>query len=158
VAGKVPRQEAPEVVHEVFIRAFVSLPGYRPEKPLSHWLSTLAVRACHDFWRERYRRKDSAEAALSLDLDDRRETPNRTAGQFEAFESWQLLDWALGHLSPGDRMAVTLVHLEGWTMAEAARALGWSETVLKVRAFRARRKLRKIIAGSLFMEVADDQK
>ncbi|MFH2126740.1 MAG: RNA polymerase sigma factor [Pseudomonadota bacterium] len=161
VVRKVPRQEAPEVVHQVFIKAFVSLPGYRPLKPFSHWLSTLAVRACHDFWRERYRSRETPLSGLAPEPDSRRELKAEAAqaasapDAYEAFEAWQILDWALGHLSPDDRMALTLVHLEGYSLAEAAEALGWSQAVVKLRTFRARRKLRKIIAGSLSGEVGD---
>lgn len=155
VVRKVPRQEAPEVVHQVFIKAFVSLPGYRPLKPFSHWLSTLAVRTCHDFWRERYRSREIPQAALAPEPGGRREREIETAlagtapDAYEAFEAWELLDWALGHLTPDDRMALTLVHLEGCSLAEAAEELGWTQAVVKLRVFRARRKLRKIIADSL---------
>lgn len=162
VVRKVPRQEAAEVVHQVFIKAFVSLPGYRPLKPFSHWLSTLAVRACHDFWRERYRSRETPLSGLAPEPGSRRERKaeaaqaERAPDAYEAFEAWQLLDWALGHLSPADRMALTLVHLEGWTQAEAAEALGWSQAMVKLRTFRARRKLRKVITGSLSGEVDDE--
>ena len=161
VVRKVPRQEAAEVVHQVFIKAFVSLPGYRPLKPFSHWLSTLAVRTCHDFWRERYRSRETPLSGLAPQPGSRRELKAEAAqaesapDAYEAFEAWQLLDWALSHLSPADRMALTLVHLEGWSLAEAAEALGWSQAMVKLRTFRARRKLRKIIAGSLAWEVGD---
>ena len=155
VVRKVPRQEAPEVAHQVFIKAFVSLPNYRPLKPFVNWLSTLAVRACHDFWRERYRSRETPQKALAPEPGGRleREIEAAQAGSapnaFEAFEAWELLDWALGHLSPDDRMVLTLVHLEGWSLAEAAEALGWTRAAVKLRVFRARRKLRKIIADSL---------
>ncbi len=162
VMAKVPRQEAPEVVHEVFIKAFVSLAGYRPLKPFSHWLSTLAVRTCHDFWRQHYRRREIPLSGLAPEPGSRPERRAEAGGEreqadpYRAFENWELLDWALGHLSPADRMAVTLVHLEGLSLAEAAEALGWSPTVVKLRTFRARRKLRNIISQSLSGEVTDE--
>lgn len=162
VAGKVPRQDAPEVMHEVFIKAFVSLPGYRPIKPFAHWLAILAVRACHDYWRGRYRRRDLPMSALAPEPGGgpERRAEAAMAGlapdRIREYESWQLLDWALGHLSPADRMAVTLVHLEGWSLAEAAEALGWSPTVVKLRNFRARKRLRSIISQSLSSEVSHD--
>jgi RNA polymerase sigma-70 factor (ECF subfamily) len=155
VVRKVPRQEAAELVHQVFIKAFVSLPGYRPLKPFAHWLSTLAVRTCHDFWRERYRSKETPQTALAHEPGGRIERRiNRSRiwdapDPYEAFEAWELLDWALGHLSPDDRMVITLVHLEGWSQDEAAEALGWTKAAVKLRVFRARRKLRKIVADSL---------
>jgi RNA polymerase sigma-70 factor (ECF subfamily) len=64
-------------------------------------------------------------------------------------EDQELLAWALGQLTPKDRMAITLIHLEGRSVKEAADLLGWSPANVKVRIFRARRKLRKIIAREL---------
>jgi RNA polymerase sigma-70 factor, ECF subfamily len=159
VGRKVPWQDAPEVAQEVFIKAFVSLPNYRPLKPLGHWLSTLAVRACHDYWRAHYRRREVPLSALATEAGRQREPVDAVAAQdpYAAYEAWELLDWALGHLSPEDRMAVTLVHLEGWTLAEAAEALGWSQTVVKLRNFRARRKLHQLISQTLAGEVEDEK-
>jgi len=161
VVRKVPRQEAPEVAHQVFIKIFISLPSYRPEKPFSHWLSTLAVRTCHDFWRERYRGRETTFSGLTPESGKGREFRSdaerggEAPDSYEAFETWELLDQALGQLSPADRMAVTLVHLEGCSLAEAAEALGWSQAMVKLRTFRARRRLRKIISGLLSGEVGD---
>ncbi len=162
VAGKVPRQEAPEVAQEVFVRAYLSLSGYKPIKPFSHWLSTLAVRACHDYWRAQYRRREVPMSDLAPAPGSRREVlaeaalAGEAADDYKNYEDWELLDWALGHLSPGDRMALTLVHLEGYSLAEAAEALGWSQTMVKVRAFRARRKLHQLITQSLSGEVKNE--
>ena len=61
----------------------------------------------------------------------------------------ELLDWALGRLLPDDRMVVTLVHLENRSVSHTAQLLGWSKANVKIRAFRARRKLRKLIEESI---------
>lgn len=157
VGRKVPYQEVAEVTHEVFIRAFESLGNYRPLKPLDHWLATLAVRTCYDFWREHYRRRETPLADLTPEhrawLEDwaAGQTAGPAAGAGE-YEAWELVDWALGRLSPEDRMTLTLVHLEEMPVAEAAELLGWSRAKVKVRAFRARRKLRELIAGELSPE------
>jgi RNA polymerase sigma-70 factor (ECF subfamily) len=60
-------------------------------------------------------------------------------------EATTLVHWALGQLSPENRMVVTLVHLDGYKMREAADLLGWSVVNVKVRVHRARRQLRRII-------------
>jgi len=148
VAAKVPRQEAPEVAQEAFIRAFESLANYRPIKPFGNWLAAIAVRASYDFWRERYRdRKVSLEALSQPQLARlESEATGRDESALDRYEAWELLDWALGHLSAADRLALTLVHLEGYSVAEAAELLGWSGTNVKVRTLRARRKLRRIIS------------
>jgi RNA polymerase sigma-70 factor (ECF subfamily) len=56
----------------------------------------------------------------------------------------EVLDWALGQLSPENRLVLSLVHLEGRTVREAADLLGWSMINVKVRCHRARQKLRSI--------------
>jgi RNA polymerase sigma-70 factor (ECF subfamily) len=49
----------------------------------------------------------------------------------------------LAQLAPAERMLLTLLHLEGRSVAEVQEITGWNVPVIKVRAFRARRKLRK---------------
>ena len=49
----------------------------------------------------------------------------------------------LGGLAPKDRLVITLMHLEGRTIEEVRELTGWNQAVIKVRAFRARAKLRK---------------
>ena len=55
-----------------------------------------------------------------------------------------MLQWALSRLSPEHRMVLTLVHLEGYSVREAARLLGWNVVNVKVRAYRARQALRQL--------------
>jgi RNA polymerase sigma-70 factor (ECF subfamily) len=61
-------------------------------------------------------------------------------------EAKELLDWALDKLSASDRMVVELVYLEELPIKEAAELLGWSATNVKVRLFRTRRKLYKLLS------------
>jgi DNA-directed RNA polymerase specialized sigma24 family protein len=58
VAGHVPRDMVEEVAHDVFVRAYVSLPSYSFRTPFSHWLSTIAVRTCYDAWKTVSARKE----------------------------------------------------------------------------------------------------
>ena len=60
-------------------------------------------------------------------------------------EAKEILDWALDRLSPEDRMVLELVYLEGYSIKEAANLLGWSSVNVKVRSFRARNRLHKLI-------------
>jgi RNA polymerase sigma-70 factor (ECF subfamily) len=55
------------------------------------------------------------------------------------------LEWALKQLSPENRAVLTLVHLEGYSVREAAQLLGWTLVNVKVRAHRARRALRNLL-------------
>ena len=154
VAGHIPREMIEEVAHDVFVRAYLSLPTYSFRTPFSHWLSTIAVRSCYDVWRSVSARKevplsgpsDAAEEQqqwtehlLAVESKDRFDTMVRQQ------DATNLLQGALTQLSPENRMVVTLVHLEGHSVREAAELLGWSVVNVKVRAHRARQQLRKIL-------------
>ena len=69
-------------------------------------------------------------------------------------EAKEVLAWALNRLSAEDRMVVEMVYLEGMTGREAAELLGWSVTNVKVRSFRSRIRLRKLLSGLLEREEA----
>ena len=60
-----------------------------------------------------------------------------------------VLRWAMERLSAEERMVLTLVHLEEYTTAEAAELLRWSVSKVKIRAYRARKKLRKSLSEFL---------
>uniref|UniRef100_I2PWR1 RNA polymerase sigma factor, sigma-70 family n=1 Tax=Desulfovibrio sp. U5L TaxID=596152 RepID=I2PWR1_9BACT len=153
VSGHAPRDRVAELTHEAFVRAYRSLSGYRGDSPFGHWLAKVAVRTCHDFWRAEYRRRERPESELSDECRafaeeaaalETSEAAEETASRREARE---LLAWAMDRLSPTDRMVVTLTHLEERSVAEAAEMLGISVPNVKVRAFRARKKLREILGG-----------
>jgi RNA polymerase sigma factor (sigma-70 family) len=57
-----------------------------------------------------------------------------------------LLHRLMSSLSPQDRLIIKLLHLEERSVAEISRMTGWNVAVIKVRAFRARKKLQKILS------------
>ena len=61
-------------------------------------------------------------------------------------EASELLDWALSKLSAADKMVFELVYLEGRSGKEAADFLGWSVANVKVRSFRCRKKIKKLLS------------
>ncbi len=152
VKKHVPFDHVEDIVQDVYLRAYRSLPGFKKSDRFAHWLSVVAVRACYDFWRERYRSRELpmsslteehlawVEAALS---DQSSASCDEKALQKEAGE---ILDLALGRLSAGDRMVLELVYLEGHSVKEAAALLGWSTTNVKVRLFRSRKRLRGLLS------------
>jgi len=130
-----------ELVQDVFVEAYTSLPGYRGDAPLLHWLRRIATRAGYRYWKQR-RRHDRGRVAL----EDWDQLPAPGSGRdLQQKEAADLLDWLLGQLSPADRLAVTLLHLEELSVAQVARRTGWSRVGVKVRAHRARKKLRAML-------------
>jgi RNA polymerase sigma-70 factor (ECF subfamily) len=146
-----PTDQVEELSQEVFIKAFQSLAGWRRAGHFRAWLSVIAVRTCYDYWRKHYRSREVPMSALSeahrewLDrvLTDASETSWQEMTRRR--EAREILDWALDQLSAADRMVLELVHLEGQSVKAAARQLGWTVANVKVRAFRARRKINKLL-------------
>jgi RNA polymerase sigma-70 factor (ECF subfamily) len=146
-----PPDQVEELSQEVFIKAFQSLAAWRQAGHFRAWLSVIAVRTCYDYWRKHYRSREVPMSALSeahrewLDrvLTDASETSWQEMTRRR--EAREILDWALDQLSAADRMVLELVHLEGQSVKAAARQLGWTVANVKVRAFRARRKINKLL-------------
>jgi RNA polymerase sigma-70 factor (ECF subfamily) len=63
-------------------------------------------------------------------------------------EAREVLDWALARLTPEDRMVLELVYMEGLSVRETADLLGWSTANVKIRSFRSRNKLRKLLKNA----------
>ena len=154
VKKHVPCNQIEDTVQDVFIRIYRSLPTFRGNNSFGHWLSVIAVRTCYDFWREHYRSRELAMSSLTdqhqawLDaaLFDNSSQAFREAGLQK--EAREILDWALDRVSAEDRMVLELVYLEGHSVKEAADLLGWSTANVKVRLFRSRKKLHRLLAGA----------
>ena len=146
----VPADRVAEVAHDVFVRAYTSLSSFSGQTPFEHWLSSIAVRTCYDFWRAR-RREEPPVSALAaehqawMDHVLAAESDEQFREQARRQEAAELLHWALGHLSAENRLVLMLVHLDGYSVRETAGLLGWSVVNVKVRAHRARQMLRTLL-------------
>lgn len=152
VKRHVPQRDVEETAQEAVVRAYKSLAGYRGEgRGFKAWLSAVTIRTCYDYWRKTYRSKEVPLSALTD--DHKRWIEQVTAEKSDQYrrekaasnEAREVLEWGLGRLSAEDRMVLELVYFEELSGREAAELLGWTTTNVKVRAFRARRKLEKII-------------
>jgi len=152
VLKHVPQDRVHEVAHETFVQAYKSLKTFKAKKPFSHWLSTIAVRSCYNFWREHYKHREEPLSSMSedcqrwMDTALSKESYELFEEQAQKQEALGLLYWALDRLSPEDRTVLTLNYLEEYTIMETAELLGWSVPNVKVRSFRARKKLRAILS------------
>jgi RNA polymerase sigma-70 factor (ECF subfamily) len=154
VSRRVPPHHVEELVHDVFVRAYVNLGQFSGSVSFDHWLAGIAVRSCYDFWRSRARQEVPVS---SLSNEHHRWIEQTLSAQSDALfrrqterqEAAEVLEWALEQLSPEHRAVLTLVHLDGYSVREAAELLGWSVINVKVRAHRARRALREVLARTL---------
>ncbi len=132
-----------DICQEIFIKMYQNLGKYRGDAPLEHWVSKIAVNTCYDALRKGRRRENE----LSLE-DVAFSLGDRVCEEGRAAESWGILSQALAELRPEERMVITLLNLEEKSVREISVLTGWSEAKVKVRAFRARKELRRILEES----------
>ena len=139
--------EVEDIVQEVFLKAFQKLGSFRGEAPFEHWLMRLTVRTCYDFLRQHQRNRETTFTDVSEDETDWLE--GFSANPLEASESAAaaraLVERLLAHLSPAARLVITLLEIEDRPIKEIATLTGWSVSLVKVRAFRARAEMRKCL-------------
>jgi RNA polymerase sigma-70 factor, ECF subfamily len=140
--------EVEDIVQEVWLKAFQKLKSFRGEAPFEHWLMRLAVRICYDFLRSHQRNRESAFSELTEAEDDwlERFVHNPETAEDNAAAARQLVQRVLQQLSPPARLVITLLEIEDRSVKEISRLTGWSVPLVKVRAFRARAEMRKILA------------
>ena len=140
--------EVEDIVQEVWMKAFQKLASFRGEAPFEHWLMRLAVHTCYDFLRGHQRNRESAFSELTdqeQDWLDRFVTQPESAND-HADAARQLIGRILEQLSPPARLVITLLEIEDRSVKEISKLTGWSVPLVKVRAFRARAEMRKLLA------------
>ena len=129
------------LVHDVFVEAYFSLSKFRSRSPLEHWLRKIAVRVGYRFWQRRAR---AARSPL-LSSEQWNRLRDSVAEPLANTAAAELVHDLLAMLSPPDRLVLTLIYLDGCSISEAAERAGWTTIGTKVRASRARQKLRTLI-------------
>lgn len=127
-----------ELVQEVFVQAYESLSKYRGEAPFEHWIARIATRVGYRYWRRKQRALETVSLDESLELAEAARYTREPQMAGEALYS------VLSALPPRDRLVLTLRYVEELSVREIAKLTGWSETMVKVQAWRARRKLRAL--------------
>jgi len=147
VRSHLPRRVAEEdLSQEIFLKMFTRLDQYQGAVPFPHWVSRIAVTTCIDQLRAQKRRPEFRWADLpeeQADMLDNVMTDQRDTAPGEALAARELVEKLLAQLKPEDQMVVRMLDLEQKSLAEISAITGWNQTLIKVRAFRARRKLQK---------------
>ena len=124
-------QDVEEVAQETFLTAWSKLDTYRAEAPFEHWLTRVCLNCCYARLRKARPSEETADESL----------PSPAADPDARLE----VEALLARLPAADRFVLLLLYGEGWTSAEIADKLGWTRTRVKVRAHRARHKLRRLL-------------
>lgn len=144
-----------DLAQESFTKAFGGLSGYRAEMPFVGWLRAIVLNVCYDELRRRQRRPEEPIGSFTEAESTWAEfvnfaTPEQiVAAAQERRDAHDLAHRLLGMLKPEDRMVLVLKDSEELSVTEIAGQMGWSEAKVKIRAFRARRLLRKHAARIL---------
>jgi RNA polymerase sigma-70 factor (ECF subfamily) len=140
--------EVEDIVQEIFIKAYQKLSTYRAEAPFEHWLMRMAVRTCYDFLRKHQRNREHNVTEISAEENDWLENVGEDTTEREAHRdaAKALVDRLLEGLSPDFRLVITLLEIEEKSVKEIAELTGWSVSLVKVRAYRARNQMRKMLA------------
>jgi RNA polymerase sigma-70 factor (ECF subfamily) len=138
-------EEHVELIQETFIAAFTSLHSFRRKGSLERWLRTIAIRTGYAFWRACERDRTEPRPDITELIDERchQEAPQDAVADAEAVHQ------TLAQLPPRDRLVLTLMYLDERSVAQIAELTGWSRSMVKVQAWRARKKLRRLLEAGL---------
>lgn len=139
------RQKLEELVQEVFIETYKSLQSFKQGSPFLPWVMKIAIRVGYRHWNKAVR----ISREISLDKLDEIITNGNDIKPNHAAEMIHIL---LGTLAPKDRLVLMLIYFEGCSIAEVAELTGWSRLMVKVRAHRARGKLKRLIEKEMTKE------
>jgi RNA polymerase sigma-70 factor, ECF subfamily len=147
-------QKLEDLAQETFLKAWRFLDRFDGRAPFHHWLSKIALRIALDHLRRQKRiRTEIALSELGNDaLDWLGGTDDKPP---DAGVAAEILALAMRELSPEDRQVITLLEIEGRSVKEICALTGASGAAVRVRAFRARARLKKSLAQ---METMKDER
>ena len=147
--------DAEDVVQTIFTKTFQKLSSYKGTAPFEHWFMRLSVNACYDALRRKRNRPDQTISDMLFDDEswqDRLDKITESSDREEQEQARELVHTVLDQVSARARIVLTLQELEGRTIKEIAEITGWSESLVKVQAFRARKEMRAAVERFLSRE------
>ena len=145
-----PRRTAEEdLCQMIFIKIFQKLSQFSGKVPLEHWVSRIAVNTCLNQIESERVRPELRHADLSEEeqaVVENLAASSPELGPDQRFASRQLVEHLLAALKPVERLAIDLLYLQGRSVEEIRKITGWSTALVKVRAYRARQKMKAQLA------------
>lgn len=141
------RGEIEEHVQQAFAKTYFSLKNFRgeQEKSLAAWMTRITVNVCYDEFRRRQRRSQSLFTDMTTEENEYVESiiDNKAATPENVLQNAELANKILSGVEAKDRLALTLVYSQDYSLDEAANMLGITTSNLKSRLFRCRNHLKK---------------
>jgi RNA polymerase sigma-70 factor (ECF subfamily) len=148
-AHRPARSAEEDLCQMIFIKVLQNLSQFSWKAPLEHWVSRIAVNTCINQIQAEKARPELREADLSEEqvavIQNLAATTNELAPG-ESFASRQLVEHLMNALKPAERLVIDLLYLQQRSVTEIQQVTGWSGALVKVRAFRARQKMKKQMA------------
>ena len=148
-AHRLRRTAEEDLSQMIFIKVFQKLSQFSGKVPLEHWVSRIAVNTCLNQIESEKIRPELRYADLSEEEQAVVENLATSSGELapdQRFASRQLVEHLLAALKPVERLAIDLLYLQGRSVEEIRKITGWSAALIKVRAYRARQKMKGQLA------------
>lgn len=144
------------LVQDTFVEAFLSLKSYKAKGSFIGWLKKIATRAGYRYWKEQARAKRFVSiSSFSDEANDGEDIDIPAPPQKQEIEpdaAAKILHKLLEKLNSSERMVLTLMYLEDCSIKDIAERMGWTIAGTKMRAMRARNKLKKIAEKEKILE------
>src|SRR5437868_10672639 len=143
------RTSEEDLCQMIFIKVFQKLSQFSGNVPLEHWVSRIAVNTCLNQIESEKVRPELRHADLSVEeqaVIENLAATNEELAPDKRLASRQLVEDLLTALKPVERLAIDLLYLQGRSVEEIRKITGWSAALIKVRAFRARQKMKARLA------------
>ncbi|MEY2539087.1 MAG: hypothetical protein QOG67_2827 [Verrucomicrobiota bacterium] len=150
VHGHRPRRTPEEdLCQMIFIKVFLNLSRFSGKVPVEHWVSRIAVNTCLNQIASEKARPELRQADLSVEeeavVNDLATSPEELAPD-RSLAARELVEHLLETLKPAERLVIDLLYLQGHSVEEIRTLTGWSAPLVKIRAFRARQKMKQRLA------------
>jgi RNA polymerase sigma-70 factor (ECF subfamily) len=143
------RTDEEDLCQMIFIKILQKLPQFSGKVPLEHWVSRIAVNTCLNQIQAEKARPELREADLSEQQAAviQNLAANGDLPPDQTLASRQLVEHLMNALKPAERLVIDLLYLEQRSVAEIRQMTGWSGALIKIRAFRARQKMRQLLVN-----------
>ncbi len=127
-----------ELTQTVFVNAYKSIDNYEPRAPFLHWLRTIASRVGYNYWRTELKKPKTVQ------LEDWDQRPEDNVSE-RAHDPSEVLNMVLSKIPLKERQVLCMMYLDKMSVKEVAETMEWTVAMVKMRSYRSRKKLRKLL-------------
>tara|TARA_B100000482_G_scaffold73585_1_gene52134 strand:+ start:1690 stop:2301 length:612 start_codon:yes stop_codon:yes gene_type:complete len=144
-----------DLVQTIFTKTYKKLGSFKKTAPFEHWFMRLSVNTCYDALRRRTKHCEQAVSDLMFEDEswqNRLDNIPDSEDQESLDKANELVHSVMEQISNKARIVLTMQELEGRSIKEISELTGWSISLVKVQAFRARKEMRAAVERFLKKE------